>query len=442
MARKRQSSYSPDQSLAPVAFSGDLEGVARELYELACCGSRKLWSTTTLNDFSTSRELHDKFYKLANDGMFRAQQIVIDGFARDGELRAGEECLYRSICDSIAWQFLGQQLCHARRIYKEAAQPNLRESNFSSVVMVANEIRERERLSMPLICDLTSFVQVGDIYLSEPGKGYKFIEVKDGKENSRISDLVQFYRQSGCERFRGFVEETESVKAVDQFNRVNRQLDRLNHVASIMNKGDSVDPDTGIRHVIPDPVVQIDMWDDKLNESIEKAGKDGWSVNVVDDCLFIGCYVEKHFLHGGHLIFNRWLDKYGGDEHSPRARIVDSMRIPLALPLFNRVLPAEAIFDLLFGRMQICMGISVPELLRKCSESGISVRFATRRERGLLEGRGGAGYVKADGKPVFVGLEGREIALMDGIFMRSLFHGQSPISIIRSHLENPVVVDE
>jgi hypothetical protein len=159
----------------------------------------------------------------------------------------------------------------------------------------------------------------------------------------------------------------------------------------------------------------------------------------IEDCLFVGCYVEKHFLHAGHMLFNMWLDRFGGDANSPRARLVDSMRVPLALPLFNRPLPPDAIFDLMFGRMQVCMGISIPNLVEQCTKSGISWMSATGKEQAELQKRGG-GFVRYNGKPVFVRLGEHEMVLMDGIFMRAMFHGQKPVSLIKALLENPIVV--
>jgi len=441
MGRKRSARYRPETTLAPIAFDSELETTARQLFELACCGSRELWHSMSPGVLLEDPSLREKFYELANAGMFEAQQIIIGKITSAEPPSLHAEVLYRAICDSIAWQFLGDQLCHARQLYKDHRQPTLAESNFPSVIRVVDELRNSSPNSMPLICDLTSFVQVGDIFLSDPGKAFNLIEVKEGRENRRIAQLVQFYKASECERFMQVLNDTEPKHVVKQFERNLRQMSRLDHFAAIMNKGDSVDPDTGNRHIIPEPFIEVATWHQQLNATIEKAKVKGWAIDTIDDCLFVGCYVEKHFLHGGHIIFNTWLDKYGGDQSSPRARLVDSMHIPLALPLFNRGLPPEAIFDLMFGRMHVCMGISIPKLIEQCTKDGISSRVATGKEQGKLLKRGG-GQVRYQGKPVFVRLGEREIVLMEGLFMRALFHGQKPVSVIRSHLENPVSVAE
>lgn len=439
MGRKRSNAYSPETTLAPIAFDKELEPLARRLFELSCCGSKELWPAMNAGAQLADPSFADKFYELANAGMFEAQQIIISKFVSEASPSPSAEALYRGVCDSIAWQFLGAQLCHARLLYKEHRQPTLAESNFSSVIDVVKDLRQKSPNCMPLLCDLTTFVQVGDIFLQTPRKPFQLLEVKEGREGRRISEMAQFYRASECERFKQIVTENETKHTVKQFQRNLRQIDRLGHVTEIMNKGDSVDPDTGERRVIPEPFIEIDTWEDDLNDAIEQAKTKGWALTVIEDCLFVGCYVEKHFLHAGHMLFNLWLDRFGGDANSPRAKLVDSMRFPLALPLFNRPLTPDAIFDLMFGRMQVCMGISIPKLIEQCTKSGISWRSATGKEQAELQKRG-RGFVQYNGKPVFVRLGEHEMALMDGIFMRAMFHGQKPVSLIKALLENPIVV--
>jgi len=217
--------------------------------------------------------------------------------------------------------------------------------------------------------------------------------------------------------------------------RMVRQAGRMAHFTEIVSKGISKDPDTGQTIQIPEQEVQIETWDEELNDLLANPEGKGWAIHVIDDCLFLGCYFEKKMAAAGHIIFNGWFDSCGGTESCPRARFLDSMKIPLALPVFNRQIPHEKMFDLLFGRLQICMGVNVEAFLAKCQREGITVRSGTNRETSQLEQLGGRLY-RHNGKSIFLGNGKVEMGLADGVFLRMLFHGQKPISLIKAILDN------
>lgn len=435
--QKRSRIYDPIHTMKPTMLSQDLEPIARDLYDKACCGSRSIWPEFVENGGfeSTNADLRSRFISLANKGMREAQQVIVDRINSAPELSASEEILFRGIADSIAWQFLGDQLCHARRLFREQVPPNLKHSNFESVVMAAANIVENHPDSMPLISDLTSFVQVGDIIAMIPGQGMVIIEVKEGKENKRIADFLSFYSESKCDRALQIFCGQSGPKSIKQLERMVRQEGRMAHFTEVVSKGVSKDPDTGQLIQIPEQEIQIDTWDEELNDLLANPEGTGWGIHVIDDCLFLGCYFDKPMSAGGHIIFNGWFDSCGGTEHCPRARLFDSMKIPLALPVFNRDIPSEKKFDILFGRLQVCMGVNVESLLGQCQKEGLQVRFGTNRETSKLEQLGGKLY-RHKGNAIFIENGKVEMGVADGIFLRMLFHGQKPISLIKAMLEN------
>jgi hypothetical protein len=301
--------------------------------------------------------------------------------------------------------------------------------------MAAANIVEAHPDSMPLISDLTSFVQVGDIIANIPGQGMVILEVKEGKENKRIAEFMDFYQKSKCDRALQIFCEQSGPTSIKQLERMMRQEGRMAHFTEVVSKGVSKDPDTGQLIQIPEQVIQIDTWDEELNELLANPEGKGWGIQVIDDCLFLGCYFDKPMRAGGHILYNGWFDSCGGAERSPRARLFDSMKIPLALPVFNRQIPHEKMFDLLFGRLQVCMGVNVESLLAQCQKEGLQVRFGTNREASRLDQLGGMPY-RHKGKAIFIGNGEVEMAVADGIFIRMLFHRQKPISLIKAMLEN------
>lgn len=117
--------------------------------------------------------------------------------------------------------------------------------------------------------------------------------------------------------------------------------------------------------------------------------------------------------------------------------MIDSVSQPLALPIFSIPVPPERTMDLLFGRLNVCMGISIPGLVEACEKNGITVRPPkNKRERKWVhETRGEA--IKYKGQAIVLERDGKSMIPAAGIFVRSLFHFQRPISFINAMFNNP-----
>lgn len=186
----------------------------------------------------------------------------------------------------------------------------------------------------------------------------------------------------------------------------------------------------------------MESWDEALDPLIKGAKEKGWAYDV-QGSIHLGCYAgEGPMLHGGHVAFLGALGSVGDlDEDYAIARMIDAMSIPLAPPIFNRPLPGEAIFDLLFGRMNVCLAVNIPQLIEDCEMDGIDVRFATRRELASAR-RFGAGPVLYKGKGLYFRLGENSMMLMEGVILRALFLGERPESVIRGFLKNQDAVND
>ena len=434
--RKKKPYYDPIVTLRPIALRSDVEELARKLYELACCGSRDLWEEITSPEtLKENSEIRRKFLESSHMGMWEAQKIIVELVQSKEGLTPSHEVLFRGIADSIAWQLIGQQLCYARRLFKGRSQPDLKHSNFGSVVFAAEKFINEQPGGMALISDLTTFIQVGDLLTMNPTGGLAVVEVKEGEKNRTIGEFMDFYLQHGCDRSLFYFAQQEGRDSVKQLERMLRQVGRMSHVAEVMSKGDSVDPDTKQKIRIPEDYIFIASWDDELNHVLAESETKGWSISVIDECLFLGCYSDAPMKMAGHVLFNTWFDSCGGTPTYPRSLLIDGMRHPLAMPVFNLNIPSERKFDVLFGRKQVCIGINVESLLDQCKKVGLQVRFATDKEASRFDQMGSHPY-RHNGKAIFIGNGETEMALMDGIFLRAMFHGQRPIHLIKSILNN------
>lgn len=422
------------QRLRPMAMPAQLEDEAKRLFEGVCCGSRSLWPVDG-ERFKEDREFRATFYRLAHEGMWGAQESFLKRIEDDKPMVPGEEALYRTAMDTIAWQMLQGQLCYARRVYREKKQPSLNNSNLESVVCAVQYLRGLAPDSMPLITDLTTFVQIGDIFLADPGRGLSIVEVKEGKKNHEIGKLAAFYRQSECEHFREIVAQTETRHTVKQFERMLRQMDRMDFAKEIIGNGKAQDPDSKQEIYIPEPFVPIDEWDGELNELMDLASEKGWAIDVVDDCLFVGAYA-KHMLHASPVAFLGWLNEFSGGEFLPVARLIDCVGEPLTLPIFSIPTTPERMMDLLFGRLHVCMGISIPGLVEACEKNGVIARAPkNKHERRWVHDLRGAS-IKFKGQPLVLERDGKAMVPAGGIFGRCLFQFQRPMSFINAMFEN------
>ena len=424
-----------EKRLRPSRLRPELEPLARELVEKSHTGSKAIWDDLSKERLEQDVDLRRKFYSLAHDGMFAAQEQMVDRIQSGEPLNNSEEVLFRGIADSIAWQMINGQLCYARRLFKSKQPPSFTDSSFESVVAAARIMREEDPSAMPLISDLTSMVQVGDLLVASPGKPLAMVEVKTGKENHRIGNMLAFYEQSGCERFREILTKNEPKRVVQQFERMRRQSSRMGFFGDLVRTGRASDPDTGLQVSIPEPTIIMESWDEALIELIESARKRGWAYDV-QGSMHLGCYVEGPMLAGGHFAFLVSLDAAGDVESDFHiARLIDAMSIPLAPPLFNRPLPGDTVFDLLFGRMQVCIAVNIPRLILDCEMAGMNARVATKKE--MAEARQvGGDPVLLNGKGVYVELDGQGMLVLDGIIFRALFLGERPESVIRGYLQN------
>lgn len=436
--KKRKRRSNPEEICRSVSLTPGLEPVARELHKKACCGSIELWPKLANcgGIANAPSDLKHSFLLQSNQGMREAQQDIINIVTRTVDPSPSEIILCRSIADSIAWQFLGNQLCHARVLYKEQKPPSLKHSNFESVLVACNKIVEDHPDSVPLISDLTSFIQVGDILASIPGMPLKIVEVKEGKHNHTLLEVMT---KAG----RGEISEADVIKlikdsnqkTIEQLLRMSRQIDRASHVTELMSSGQSIDPDTSYTHQIPEKEVPIGSWSEDVNSLIKEAHGKGWSIGIVDDCLFLGVYSNPKVIQAAHIAFNAWFDSCGATMQCPRGTLIDSIRMPLALPPFNQDLPHESMFDTLFGRLHVCIGVNIKALVMACIRNGIEVRSGTKRETSRAQQMKLEPLI-FENRSVFMKAQGREVQISQGIFLRMMFHSQRPISLIKAILDN------
>lgn len=364
----------------------------------------------------------------AHKGFALAQSETLDRLTNATDLDVAEVSLRRKLMDCAAWQLLGQQLYMARQLYMGKRQPSINESNIESVKIAARELTSNDYHSFALISDLTSFVQVGDLLVRDPSEGTIIAEVKQGSMNEKILDHLQTVGRSPSPEQADAFEAREGHRALQQMGRILRQHDRMAHVTRLATSGSSTNPDTEQRVAIRETPLETSDWDDALFSVLEDSRAQGWALEIVDNCLLLAAYRGHCRIAGPHL-FRSWLENSGGKPGLPCENLIGCMAHPLGLPVFLRNISVESMFDILFGRVVVMLGLDVDAFMKVCSERGLPARWSTRKEASRAAQTGTPPWT-LDGSAVILGDGAGSGWLSDGIFVRIFHHATSPHSAV------------
>jgi hypothetical protein len=379
------------------------------------------------------------FLRAVHAGFIRGQATIIDRIlSSDHEIQLGwrDELTLRKIIDAIAWQILDRQLYIARRLCRNRRLVPLRKrSNLQPVVDVANRWQGDDLTRFALISDASTFIDVGDLLLSEPleGKRLTLAEVKMGDVNREILDIVYSTPNTNEEQVKSFLHR-HGRKGFDQLGRVFRQTMRMVHVAEFFNRGESRDPDSSETIKLTEDKVEAETYDRHLYQLLERAKRRGWAVDVVDECLVIGVF-RGSTLPSAHKGFDRWLSLAGWNDYFFKCDLVESMVHPLALPLFSRELDSESINDLLFGRAIVLMGLSIEKFIALSNKVGVPMHWSSRKKAAPIP-KSKIG-IKLDNRVL---LAGGRFAVGGGYVLRIFFHGLTPrfmIEVLGRQLTSP-----
>lgn len=420
------------------AFPPELEEDLRALADLVTAGAKDL-----LEDLAEPRSLLEdgalrrRFFCLAHQGFSTAQDRVYERLTADEPCSQAEEAFLRKVMDAVAWQMIQGQLYVARQLYRDNTQPSPRHSSLEVTRQVAQAITSDDSYRFALLSDLTSFVQMGDLLTIDPDKGIGIIEVKSGDTNARILDFVSWFDKNPDPRVLMDFRAAEGEKTYEQLIRISRQSARMRHLRNIATAGDSVDPDSGLRTVVADQPVQVDLWDHKLAEVLSASKERGWAIGEVDDTLYMGAYRERSRVLA-RQVFDGWMKLIDLDPAYPVTNLIGCMATPLALPLFARQIPADLAMDVLFGRAVVFLSIHIDHLIGLCSECGLQAKWSSRKRAARYRQQfpGNPPWICRN-RALLIGAEAGLAPIGDGIFGRILYHGETPRSVLQMLREAP-----
>lgn len=340
-----------------------------------------------------------------------------------------QEMVVRKVMDSIAWQLFGQDLTTMRRLYYGQELIDITDSNLDSELAFVENYMKENPGSFVLISDLTSFIQIGDVVIVSPDKGISLCELKEGKANQKVFQIIKEAAAYNCPYFLHKKLESEDKKFQEQFWRDVRQLNRNVQVEKTIHTGEGKDLLTDINvRIIQDEMV-LGTYRYVIEELLTECNKKGYAIQVIEGCLLIGVYMVSKFPDDA---FDLWAK--GLRIRMPVVDFRSSMFDPLSFPVFLQEFPDSCIMDIIMGRKVVKFALDIDKWLETFVEDGFTYRWMSKKETARINGKfkGKSGIFSIDGRGIeLCSKEGIVQQLGSGIFSRMFTSLNTPSSIER-----------
>ncbi len=428
MAKKKRKNI-PLELLTPKILPAILEPELKELYKLACKNSESVWPKIKIEDGQKpAQDVIDEFIDLTHQGMRIAQEKMISRLLlpiENDDCRA-RRFSYMGIADAIGWQLFKNELAYVKRFFMAQQPPTLQEANIESVLLAVEQCHAQNPDSIALISDLTTFIQVGDIYHMKKDGRASIYEVKEGKTNKHILEILAAMPTLVDYRDVPNQFADKPVNFQKQVQRTLRQKQRMQSLQETLSNDEGTDASTGKPVKILELSTDVQTWYSSIIDLSKECESKGYAIDVIQDCLYIGCYETGRFKTPGQLAFEGWFSGMGATPDCPRTSLVNCMMDPLGLPIYNLPIPDELKFDLLFGRKHISLGIHMQKLIEICTSAGIPIRLADKKETARLKQQNKYLW-RYNGQAIVLGEGTEQRSLGEGFALRVFYHGEKPV---------------
>lgn len=292
-----------------------------------------------------------------------------------------KETILKHLADTIFWHLIEGKLYIARRFYQNApGSKNLEDTNYKSVMLVADKINEKPD-NFVLLTDITSYVQIGDLVGVINGKR-KLIEVKEGERNNEILEDINAVNNSDLPICEFFEKYKERPKDVEQIRRILKQEIVANDEINIINTDSGHDPvtDRNIKIYTPKEATPY-FYDELLDLEKQLMTRNFWAYTVVDSCLHIGLYKNKWKMLGRPL-----LETIAKDQNIEHKLIVDARSVMKTMdcPLLFLPFSRQLIIDILLGKVLMFLMLDIDKFMKLFDYYGTTCSWTSRKEATML----------------------------------------------------------
>ena len=343
-----------------------------------------------------------------------------------------QEVVLRKTMDSIAWQFLQFEPAYARRLYCNEQPIDITDSNLESELIFIEHYKKENPDGFALISDLTSFVQISDIITSNYGDPVQFIELKEGKINKKVFEIVQEAIKNPCPQYINQKLEKENPKFKEHFIRTAKQVIKNYTVVNTIKTGKGTDIATNCNVILHDAISSPNSFSSKIFELSEKCNEKGYAITTIEDCLMIGIYDTEKF---PSFVFDYWMKLLNFNDKIYNLR--SSFYNPTAFPIFLFGFPNKFIIDLIAGKRVVKMALDIDKWLKKLEKVGASYRLLSPKETKRIEqeDKGKIILLRKDNRFIEIKYKSQSILLGGGLLSKIFTHFFTPNSICDELLE-------
>jgi hypothetical protein len=409
-----------------ISSAKSFEQFLQEVCDIAFTTGAKIMQAagTPMQEVVKNRATACGFLQACNSGYAAAQSIIgyavvkLEGRIRELERLAAEkrrdrrpgvpfingriavfkrrQQILRRVVDGILYAKLGHQPWAIKRLLIADELTRIDPTTLRRMLSLAQDLNKEDRLSLFIISDLTTCVQVGDLVQFQDvplGVGrWNLVEVKEGKLNHMLLSQVLERRPSSCCQ-------PLPAKAAKQKQRIERQFGRMNNLDSIFRTDRGKDFMTGDNLTMTEPPAEVTDYADALHRVVERATQGRIGGEVVDGCLGILALKRNVFsLAFGtneHAFYHFWHPEractFGAaDERNevqemqrmprPQNLVEVSLHTPWALPVFLWPVSRQSMMDLVMRRTVVLANFDYAAWFSIVQQQGFKLRWLKKHK--------------------------------------------------------------
>lgn len=391
----------------------------------------------TLTDITRDRVVSDLFVRGCHKG-YDSVQKMIGSIALDIERRVQEkqrelkrarqiraettdveeiililqdrQLVLRRILDTILFSMVGRQEWVIRRLGEEKLK-RIDPSVVRRTLELASARNRENPLRFSLVSDLTTIVHIGDLmeveWSPEKGKQWRLIEVKEGKVNWRIHEIIEENHTSTPIQKAEEILNTLGPHALRQAERMAKQQIRMGELRQLLSTDRGIDFKTKQEIALSREVVTPENYYKEIKTVVQNATERGIAAESVDGCLHLFAVRDDLLpdkLSVAHSIYHMANPELpcrllAGDPYeeelnalvSMKAPVVDlvdlTMRSQCGYPLFLLFSPQEnTLLDLITGRILLFAQFDIEAFIQMAASKGLQMSPITGKEAKELKG--------------------------------------------------------
>jgi hypothetical protein len=336
------------------------------------------------------------------------------------------EKLIRKLADSIAWHMIAGHHYIARRLFLGETYPSLLSEGFDTVKKVVDDLN-KNTAEFALISDLTSFIQIGDIF-HRSSDGYHLIEVKSGKKNEVAETILHdlYTKKENDEKCKMYEYLDENM--LKQLERMHRQNIKAAIAIDTIKNEKGFDLKTGHQVYVMESNADTGTYIDVIRDLISASKTKKWGYNVIDGILHIGVYREEWVPLGKEILSQIVKEECGKD--FPLFNFMQNISMNICEPIFLKELPEEDLFDLISGKVVIFMIINFEKLIELFKFIGYDAGWlSTKKTHRLKEQLDASSIFIFNNQAIYINYESMEFHIGDGIITRIIGDNLKPFNV-------------